>query len=113
MNIIIGYSLIVVGVLFDLFGCIGLLRLPDVYNRLQAAAKCVTLGTCGTLLGVFVINGFNPLGIKALLVMGFIFLTAPTGTQALVRAAYLSGIKAWKKTGEAETREEQELRENA
>ncbi|MBD3368007.1 MAG: Na+/H+ antiporter subunit G, partial [Candidatus Eisenbacteria bacterium] len=37
--------LISVGVFFDLVGALGLLRLPDVYNRLQAATKCVTLGT--------------------------------------------------------------------
>ncbi len=113
MNEIIGYAFIVVGVLFDLFGCIGLIRLPDVYNRLQAAAKCVTLGTCGTLFGVFVINGLNPAGVKALLAMAFIMLTAPTGAQALSRAAYLSGIKAWKKHGLEDSKEEEELREAA
>ncbi len=41
-----------IGVLFNLFGCIGLIRLPDVYNRLQSATKCVTLGTCSILVGV-------------------------------------------------------------
>lgn len=41
-----------IGLAFDLFGCIGLVRLPDVYNRAQAATKCVTLGTCTILLGV-------------------------------------------------------------
>ena len=33
------------GLFFDLVGCLGLVRLPDVYNRLQAGTKCVTLGT--------------------------------------------------------------------
>ena len=46
--------LISIGVLFNLFGCIGLIRLPDVYNRLQSATKCVTLGTCSILAGVAV-----------------------------------------------------------
>ncbi len=109
----IGYGFIVIGVLFDLLGCIGLVRLPDVYNRLQAAAKCVTLGTCGTLLGVFTLNGFNPTGIKALLAITFILLTAPTGAQALSRAAYISGIKAWTRSGVECAKEEQELREAA
>ena len=36
--------LIVIGVLFNLIGCIGLIRFPDVYNRLQSATKCGTLG---------------------------------------------------------------------
>ena len=47
----LGYILIVVGVGFDLLGCIGLVRFPDVYNRLQAATKCVTLGTAFLLFG--------------------------------------------------------------
>ena len=43
--------LIVTGLLFDLVGTIGLVRLPDVYNRIQASTKCVTLGTCFILAG--------------------------------------------------------------
>src|SRR3989339_1620263 len=105
----IGYFFVVVGVLFDLFGCIGLLRLPDVYNRLQAAAKCATLGTCGTLFGVAILNGLNPTGVKALLAIGFVLLTAPTGAQALSRAAYISGVPAWKKSGLHDSKEEMEL----
>lgn len=66
MNEVIGLIIITVGVAFDFFGVLGLLRLPDVYNRLQAATKCITLGTCGIMLGTFVMNGFTGLGIKAL-----------------------------------------------
>jgi multicomponent Na+:H+ antiporter subunit G len=111
MNETIGYFFITVGVLFNLFGCIGLHRLPDVYTRLQAAAKCATLGTCGTLFGVMIINGMGPTGMKALLAMIFILLTAPTAAQALSRAAYKSGIKAWKKSGPEVSKEEEEIRE--
>jgi len=113
MNEIIGYIFITIGILFDLFGCIGLVRLPDVYNRLQAAAKCVTLGTCGTLFGFFIVSGFTSAGIKALLALVFVLITAPTGAQALSRAAYLSGVKAWKKSGHQDSKEEEELREAA
>jgi multicomponent Na+:H+ antiporter subunit G len=113
MNEIIGYGFLTVGVLFNLFGCIGLLRLPDVFNRLQAAAKCATLGTCSTLLGVFLINGMSATGAKALLAIAFVLLTAPTAAQALSRAAYKSGIKAWKKSGVEDSMEEKELRETS
>ena len=63
----IGFILIAIGVAFDFFGCLGLLRLPDVYNRLQAATKSVTVGTWAILIGVCVLSGFNSLGVKALL----------------------------------------------
>ena len=111
MNDLIGYFFIALGVAFNLFGCVGLLRLPDVYTRLQASAKCATLGTCGTLFGVFVINGVGPTGMKALLAMVFVIMTAPTASHALSKAAYKSGIKAWKKYGPEETAEEKEIRE--
>lgn len=84
-----------VGLAFDLFGAIGLVRLPDIYNRLQAATKCVTLGTCMILFGVFLTSGVNALGIKALICMVFILLTSPTGAHALARGSYLSGVRLW------------------
>ena len=95
MNEIVGLVVIIIGALFNLFGCLGLVRLPDVYNRLQAATKSVTLGTCGILFGVFLINGFNALGIKSLVCIPFIFLTAPTAAHALARGAHRFGIKLW------------------
>ena len=98
MNEVIGYIFIIIGVVFDFFGCLGLVRLPDVYNRLQAATKCVTLGTCGIMLGVFLISGISPLGIKALLLIIFIILTSPTGAHALARAAHRAGVKLWEKS---------------
>ena len=54
----LGLIFIIIGLIFDIFGCLGLVRLPDVYNRLQAATKCVTMGTCSILFGTFLIVGF-------------------------------------------------------
>ena len=96
MNEHIGLGVVFIGVLFDLFGCIGLIRLPDVYNRLQAATKCVSLGTCGIMFGIFLMEGFNGLGVKALIAIPFIFITAPTAAHALARGAHSSGVSLWK-----------------
>lgn len=94
MNEIIGIVVISMGVAFDLFGCIGLIRFPDIYNRLQGATKCVTLGTCLILLGVLIHSG-GAMGIKALLCAIFILLTSPTGAHALAKGAHKSGVKLW------------------
>lgn len=85
--------IILIGVLFNLFGCIGLIRLPDVYNRLQSATKCVTLGTCSILLGVLIHFGFIDAGVKALIAIPLLFFGATVAAHALVRGAYHSGIK--------------------
>jgi len=87
-----------VGLAFDLFGCIGLVRLPDVYNRAQAATKCVTLGTCMILVGVAGLGlaaGDWPMGLKAIICAGFILLTSPVGAHAICRGAYISGVPLW------------------
>ena len=90
-----GFVFITIGIIFDVFGCIGLVRLPDVYNRLQAATKCVTLGTCSILFGTFLIVGFTAAGMKALLCMGFLVLTSPVAAHAIARGAHRAGVKLW------------------
>lgn len=92
---IIGLVFISVGLAFNIFGCLGLVRLPDVYNRLQAATKCVTLGTCSILFGTFLIVGFTAPGIKSLLAILFLVLTAPVSAHAIARGAHRSGVKLW------------------
>lgn len=98
MSEAIGYSFIVLGLFFDILGCVGLLRLPDVYNRLQATTQCVTLGTCSILFGTIVIKGLSTTGVKALLCIVFLFLTSPVAAHALSRGAHISGVKLWDKS---------------
>ena len=94
----LSFILICIGVLFNLLGCIGLMRLPDVYNRLQSATKCVTLGTCSILLGVLVHYGFIDTGIKALITIPLLFFSATVAAHALAKGAYLFGVKLGDKT---------------
>lgn len=99
MSDILGYIFIIAGLCFDIFGCIGLMRLPDVYNRLQAATKCVTGGTCVILFGVMVIKGLaSATAIKAFLCILFLLLTTPVAAHALARGAHKSGVKLWEKS---------------
>ena len=93
MNNTIGLIFISIGLAFDIFGCLGLVRLPDVYNRLQAATKSVTLGTCSILFGTFLIVGFTAAGLKCLMCMLFLLLTAPVAAHAVARGAHRSGVK--------------------
>lgn len=92
MSKIIFIILLSIGILFNLFGCIGLIRLPDVYNRLQSATKCVTLGCCSILLSLVFYFGFNEIGIKALIAIPLLFFAATVAAHALIRGSYLFGI---------------------
>jgi multicomponent Na+:H+ antiporter subunit G len=95
MNESVGITLISVGVAFNLLGALGLIRLPDVYNRLQAATKCVTLGTCMMLVGAGIADGGAEMIVKSLLCAGFVLLTSPVGAHALARGAHKGGVKLW------------------
>jgi multicomponent Na+:H+ antiporter subunit G len=87
-----------IGLCFNFLGCLGLVRLPDVYNRLQASTKCVTLGTLLILTGVIILFGFGSMGVKALLCLWFVAMTSPTAAHAIGRAAHRGKIPLWEKS---------------
>jgi len=93
----IGMVFIALGLTFDVLGCVGLVRLPDVYNRLQAATKCVTLGTCSILFGTFLITMDTSLatGMKCLVAIVFLVLASPVAAHAVSRGAHRAGVKLW------------------
>ena len=79
-----------VGTVFLFIGSLGVLRLPDVYNRLQAGTKCTTLGAFLTIIGV----GISQPGwlLKTLVIALFILITNPISNHALGRASRKSGV---------------------
>ena len=85
--------LIAVGAFFLLVGTIGLLRLPDVYNRLHATSKATTLGAASMFLAGFVYYGPGGQGLTSLVGILFLFLTAPTGGHVIARAAQRMGVE--------------------
>jgi multicomponent Na+:H+ antiporter subunit G len=94
MNIA-GNILIIIGGVFLAIGGLGVFRMPDVYNRIQAGTKATTLGAFSLLLGV----GFaNPEWLlKIILIIVFIAITNPVGSSVLARAAYKKGAFEYKK----------------
>ena len=98
MSELLAYVVITVGLAFDVFGTVGLVRLPDIYNRVQAATKCVTLGTCFILVGVAIYafgQGLGAMCVKALICAAFVLLTSPVGAHAVARGAHVSGVQLW------------------
>ena len=98
MNNMVTIIFIITGIVFNLLGCIGIVRLPDTYNRLQAATKCVTLGCCSILIGVCIHFGFNDAGVKALIAIPILFFSSTVAAHALMRGTYHFGIKLGEKT---------------
>jgi len=85
-------ALVVVGSFFLLVGTVGIVRLPNVYNRMHATSKATTLGASSILLAAFVYFGGDGAGLAALVGIGFLFITAPTGAHMISRAAKKMGV---------------------
>ncbi|WP_114577594.1 monovalent cation/H(+) antiporter subunit G [Saliphagus sp. LR7] len=85
-------ALIVVGVFFLTVGTIGLLRFPNVYNRMHATSKPTTLGTAAVFLAAVVEFGPGSEGLTALVGILFLFLTVPTGAHMIARSAERVGV---------------------
>ena len=85
--------LVLMGSFFLVVGTVGLLRLPNVYNRLHATSKATTLGVSGIALAAWVYFGPAGQGLKALVTVLFLFLTAPTGSHMISRAAQRMGVE--------------------
>lgn len=95
-------TLMVIGGVFLLISCIGLLRLPDFYTRAHAVGKAETLGSVLVLGGLAVHNGADLTSLKIIFILGVIFITNPTATHALMRSAFRSGVAIWKNNNAAD-----------
>lgn len=84
--------LLVVGGLFSFLGALGVLRMPDVYCMTQPATKAATMGVGLVMLAVVLAIPTVESTAKGLLIIGFVFLTAPIGTHMLLRSAYRAGV---------------------
>jgi multicomponent Na+:H+ antiporter subunit G len=83
------------GVVFPLLAAVGLLRLPDVYTRMQATSKASTLGIALVMIAVAVHFGTAGMILRAAAVIVLFFITTPIAAHVIARAAYFSGVKPW------------------
>ncbi|MCL2549412.1 MAG: monovalent cation/H(+) antiporter subunit G [Methanimicrococcus sp.] len=88
LRLYISYFFLLFGAIDLLIGMIGLVRLPDVYNRLHATTKIATTGAFFVLLSILIREGFTSFGFKAIAVGIFLLMTAPVAGHVIARAAY-------------------------
>jgi multicomponent Na+:H+ antiporter subunit G len=91
-----GAIVALIGSLFLFLGALGILRMPDLYNRMQAGTKSTTLGSILTLLGI---GMYHPdWFLQTFILVAFLVTTNPLSSHALARAAHFAGIPLTKKT---------------
>jgi monovalent cation/proton antiporter MnhG/PhaG subunit len=98
MNEAVSSALVIIGAAFGLLAGAGVVRMPDLFMRMQAATKASTLGIGCIMLAVAV--HFGELGVttRALAAISFVFLTAPVAAHMIARAAYFVGVPLWEGT---------------
>jgi multicomponent Na+:H+ antiporter subunit G len=87
---LLGSLIILAGSVFLFSAGLGVLRMPDSYNRIQTGTKASTLGTMLVLLGLAVLH--PAWTWKLLILIFFVLLTNPVSSHALARAAHATGI---------------------
>jgi len=93
---LIGGIITFLGSVFLFLGSLGILRMPDVYNRMQAGTKASTLGSILFFVGI-AFMGTEWIGKLVILII-FIIFTNPVSSHALARAAHFAQIKLAKQS---------------
>lgn len=88
---VVGAVLILLGALLALTAAIGLVRLPDVLNRMHAASKPQTLGFLALCIGLSIVLRDGSATTMLALAAGLQLVTAPVATQMMAKAAYRTG----------------------
>mgnify|MGYP000557233319 CR=1 FL=1 len=86
---ILGALIALIGSLFLLLASIGIIRMPDTYNRMQAGTKASTLGSLLFFLGIGL--GHSGLWGKLLVLSLFVLITNPLSSHVLARALHFIG----------------------
>ncbi len=94
-------ALIVIGAFFALAGSIGIIKMPDVFCRMQASTCITTMGVIGVGLGALLyticVMHAPATAVKVCVVMGLVLVTNPIGSHAIAKGAYQAGIRPKKK----------------
>lgn len=106
---LIGSIIVLIGSVFLFLGALGVLRMPDLYNRMQAGTKATTLGSILTLLGIGI---YHPEWLpQMIMLILFIAITNPLSSHALARAAHFAGIPLTEKTVHDQLKEDRQAAE--
>jgi multicomponent Na+:H+ antiporter subunit G len=93
---LVGAIITLIGSVFIFLGGLGLVRMPDLFNRIQTGTKASTLGTMLSLIGLAIIN--EGWFWKLLVIIVFVVITNPVSSNVIARAAHHRGIKLSQKT---------------
>ena len=86
------------GALLTLLAAVGVLRMPDVFTRMQTSTKASTLGMAFLILGAAVQVPDVASVVKLASILAFLMLTTPVAAHVIARAAYITDVPLWEAT---------------
>ena len=95
MSDILTVALWVAGSAFSLLAAVGVLRMPDVFTRMQASTKASTFGLGCLLAGAALQLGDFGSFIRLVSIGAFILLTTSVAAHVIARASYLADVPLW------------------
>ena len=94
----IARSLILAGATLALLAGVGILRMPDVFTRMQASTKASTLGLGCLLIALAIRYPETAIVVRAAAIAAFMMLTTAVAAHVIARAAARSGAPLWEGT---------------
>ena len=91
-------GLLIAGATLASLASIGVLRMPDVFTRMQASTKASTLGLGCLLVGLAIQHPEFAFVVRAVSLAAFMVLTSAVGAHVIARAAALAGAPLWNGT---------------
>jgi multicomponent Na+:H+ antiporter subunit G len=88
--------LVLIGSTFFVGGTLGLLRFPDVYNRLHALTKADNVGLGFVVAGLVAHAGALLPAAKLLVVWILMLVASTTACHLIARGALHGGLKPWR-----------------
>lgn len=88
---VLSWLLLLAGGAFCVIGGIGILRFPDFFSRMHAGSCVDTLGATLLVGGLLLQTTHWLVAVKLVVILVFIYITSPTSTYAIARAALLHG----------------------
>lgn len=89
----VGDIVILVGIIFIVFGVYSIFRFRNFYSRILVASKVDTVGFITIMFGVIIKQGLSYFSLKVLLILLVMLIINPLTTHSIARSAYLSGYK--------------------
>ncbi len=90
--------LLIIGSLFMLLAAVGIVRMPDLYTRLQVTSKASIMGSTCIMLAIAFHFAEPAVTIRVITIVIFFALTIPVATHMLARAGYATNVIISKET---------------